>query len=419
LTVIATSAPVPILTLFYFRINSEMDHQTKVMSAKPFVCETCDKYYKRKGSLKAHMRTKHTPRTEIIFREESIESLLQEEMNVLEDVGDLLDMDPVDELKRFADAINEEIDTVQVESSDLSEYAITATIEVIETMFDNELGESNDDLKNLRTTGQRDVESFLSTALPTIAPAVPACPEAASFFLQNPKQPIVDLTASHRSIVLPPLNVVEPISDYDETLDDSFEEVEAGELSALLIQFENLTRLKIKCDKCSEQFYTTEDVTNHKIKIHIGQNFTTLGYYTCEDCEIECIEREEFVDHMKTEHSEVADDDWFEMNILTMWVNPNFQIVEWSSLPETVQARREEAIRSKEAKAAVNVSPVIEELVRLESPISHQHKEASLPIMMDYLTSMMATMARQAEMLESLHVKTDWQSVLLVNLKSR
>jgi hypothetical protein len=55
------------------------------------------------------MRTKHTPRAELLLREERTDSLLQGVMTVFKDIGDLLDLDPVDEVERFADANNDEM----------------------------------------------------------------------------------------------------------------------------------------------------------------------------------------------------------------------------------------------------------------------------------------------------------------------
>ena len=377
-----------------------------------YSCEFCDKVYDKKPSFQAHMRAKHPsskkksqevngpekePNPDHLLRVKSAQRHLTTGMEVLVEAGatiDLLGMEPMNE----STTLEENTDTVQMDLDDIAQYAIDATEDVIE----NVLNYVHSDITVLKNTAQRDLEPFLSSAAwlqdfshllgpslvptpvtpptpapyrplvapadpllpttptppasepaympPTIAPAVPACPGAASFFLLNPEQPIQDLTSSQRSILLPPMGL-DTIPELSESLNSTVEEVTFVDLTTMFPEMSNLTPTELKCVVCKRSFNTNEDLISHVNKDQC-QNFQTLDNYVCETCEIDVTTREEFVKHIHDEHAEVPEDDYFESNLLKNWANTKLHSVDWSNIPPAVETRRQEAIKNKETKEA-------------------------------------------------------------------
>ena len=339
----------------------------KSFESKGFHCEFCPGSYKHKGSKTAHIRKKHTVTlTEAgkLTRENSIEKNLNDGMEVLEEAGvavDLLDMDPM-----------EESETPSEES------AMVATNYVIETVLNT-------------------VHS--SAPLPTIASAVPACAGAASFFLLNPEQPIIDLTSSQRSLVLPPL---------PDILNDTIEELEV-EVDNMVEQFQIKTSSKSKCGVCSESFSSNTELTRHMESHQKSQSFQTLAKYSCAECDFEHTSRDKFKEHMKGEHTLETDNEDFELGHLKSW----------SPMPPAVEARRKEATRSKEAKEAAKkvkeTRTEKEAAMEVRDPAHLAHWSGS--VLGDYLESMKTIMNNQSRLLDSLHAKQDWQSKEILKLQ--
>jgi hypothetical protein len=244
----------------------------KVTCDAPFECDFCEKVYRHKSSRVTHIKTKHS---EYLLREQSTDRLLSNGMEVLQDVGAVVDMlavEPEDETT----TLEENADTVQMDFDEINQYAIAATAEVIESV----LGIIQSEPTIMKNTAQKEIEACLTnrplvqdiaalllngpspsnppaspvqeqeqtTLPPTIGPAVPACSGAASFFLLNPEQPIQDLTSSHRSIVLPLLGL-DPIPELNETHDDTIEDVVA-DLNTMYPQLSKLTPTAINCVMC-------------------------------------------------------------------------------------------------------------------------------------------------------------------------
>ena len=347
-----------------------------------------------KGSKTAHIRKKHTvtlTKAVKVALDSSIENNLKDDMELLEEAGvtvDLLDMDPMEE----SETLEENVDKVQTNINEISQSAILATTDVIESV-----------LNMVHST----------TPTPTIASAVPACAGAASFFLLNPEQPIIDLTASQRSLVLPPLP--------DDTLNDTIEELEL-DVDNMVEQFQIGQNSKSKCEVCSEHFFSNTELTSH-IQSHKNQSFQPLEKYNCTECDFECTSRDKFKEHMKGEHTLETDNDDFELGYLKSWSDPKLHSPDWSAMPAAVEDRRKEAIRSKEAKEAVKetketstVKEAAKEVRDLAHSVAHlAHWSGS--VLGDYLESMKISMNNQSRLLESLHAKQDWQSKEILKLQ--
>ena len=181
---------------------------------------------------------------------------------------------------------------------------------------------------------------------------------------------------------------------------------------------------------CNKSFNTNDDLIEHMNREHHDQHFRTLDRYTCDPCDFYYTTRKEFKEHMHYEHVEVPEDESFELNILEKWVSTD--IVDWSSLPEAVVARREEAIRNKEAKE-VNQGVASQPLGTIPAPTptspttTNTHSPPPTPqvrntaspglaqwsgsILGTYLESMDANIKKQSKMIWSLHAiaLADWQ----------
>ena len=165
---------------------------------------------------------------------------------------------------------------------------------------------------------------------------------------------------------------------------------------------------------------------------------------------------EKFVEHMHDEHVVVPEDESFDINILEKWASTNRHSVVWSNLPESVVARREQAIRNKEAKEAnkevtsqpqatnlsstpttPSLTPNIPSSAATTTTPSHTPSPAPLPtpqvrdtahpglaqwsgsILGSYLESMATSITRLTQMTESLHAKNDWQSRAILELQNQ
>ena len=293
----------------------------KPFESKGFDCDFCPVSYKHKSSKTKHVKKFHTEtqsQTGILSRDDSIEKHLSCEMEVLEEAGlmtDVLDLDPMEETMH---TVNNR-DKVQMDANDIAQFAIESVLNIVQSQV-----------------------PLLPT---TIAPAVLACPGAASFFLLNPEQPIIDLTSSQRSLVIPPL------VDMEDYLNETVEEVEA-DLDEFVAQLEIQKDLGFKCEVCSKSLSTKGELVRH-IEKHQEQNFQTMDNYSCQECELDYSSREEFKEHMFNEHIEETEDDHFEVSQIKSWTNFENPSENWyDPMPPSVESRRAEAIRGKEAKEA-------------------------------------------------------------------
>ena len=109
----------------------------KSFESNGFDCDFCPGSYMHKGSKITHIKKKHTiTLTEAVKLtiESSIEKSLNDDIEVLEEAGvavDLLDMDPMEEFE----TLEENVDTVQTNVNELSQSAILATTDVIESVL--------------------------------------------------------------------------------------------------------------------------------------------------------------------------------------------------------------------------------------------------------------------------------------------
>ena len=272
-------------------------------------------------------------------------------MEVLEDAGaaiDLLNMEPLEEEDREYESTLEESSIVSaIINSVLSNVTPTTT--------------------NLTTT------PTTTTPTPTIVPVVPACSEAASFLMLNPEEPIIDLTSSHRTIILHEL----PDDSLNDTLEDL--QIEANEMDKQLGMIG--TDPKPISDRCGETFTKTTELDKHTKTKHNTPNFQTLEKYFCADCEIEYMQREEFKKHMRDQHSDKIESEEFEINYLKRWSSYKVHSPDWSAMPPSVEARREEAIRSKEAKEGAQrvAKKTAQEVAKKTKGVEKEQLALSLP----------------------------------------
>ena len=371
--------------------------------SKGFDCNFCPSSYKHDRTRKTHISKKHTLsliEAVKISREESVEKSLDDGMAVLEDVGaavDLLNMEPLEE------------ENIEHENT-LEESSIVSA--VIDSLL-------NSITPNTTTT--------TTTPTPTIVPAVPACSEAASFLMLNPEEPIIDLTSSHRTIILPDL----PDDGLNDTLEDL--QAEANELDEQLGIIG--TDPKSICDECGETFPQKTELDKHTKTNHSSPNFQTLDKYLCEDCDVEYTQRKEFKTHMRSEHSGETENEDFELSYLKSWTNGKSHSPDWSAMPPSVEARRNEAIRSKEAKeaakeearrAAKEVTRKTKEVEQEPTPQSSEVRDPPLPnlahwsgsVLGEYLETLQSSMTRQTKLIENLQAKTDWQSKELIKIQT-
>ena len=222
----------------------------KSFESKGFDCNFCPSSYKHDRTRRTHISKKHTQSlTEAvkIRRAESVERSLDNDIVILEDAGaavDLLNME----------LLEEEVRDYEITLEDSS--IVSAVIDFV--------------LNSVTTanTTSTPTPTTTTTPTPTIVPAVPACSEAASFLILNPEEPIIDLTSSHRTIILPELP--------DESLNDTIEDLEseANEIDKQLGLIG--TDPKPKCEKCGETFTISTELYKHTKTKHTTSNFQTL-----------------------------------------------------------------------------------------------------------------------------------------------
>ena len=109
------------------------------------------------------------------------------------------------------------------------------------------------------------------------------------------------------------------------------------------------------------------------------------------------------------------------LNLVALKVGQTL-IFDWSAIPPAVEARRKEAIRSKEVKEA---SKKAKEASKEAKEAAKEVRDPAHPglahwtgsVLGVYLESMKTCMDKQSRLLESLHAKQDWQSKEILKLQ--